>query len=110
MGVDAALDYKDKNFKKNFRETVGYFDAVRCHFLAPSSTPPKGQMLTTSGPRAQMFDNVGGEILDFALTRMKKFARIARESRLPIGPSSGALAEQSPSSMFPSSSVCGAIS
>ncbi|ORY86731.1 hypothetical protein BCR35DRAFT_277574 [Leucosporidium creatinivorum] len=51
LGVDAALDYKSKDFKKEFRETVGYFDA--------------------------MFDNVGGEILDFALTRMKKFARIA---------------------------------
>ena len=28
----------------------------------------------------QMFDNVGGEILDLALGRMKKHARIARKS------------------------------
>lgn len=28
LGVDAALDYKSKDFKKDFRETVGYFDAV----------------------------------------------------------------------------------
>ncbi|SCV70185.1 BQ2448_1579 [Microbotryum intermedium] len=50
LGVDVALDYKDPNFKKDFRK-VGYIDLF--------------------------FDNVGGEILDLVLTRLNKFARIA---------------------------------
>ncbi|SCZ87286.1 BZ3500_MvSof-1268-A1-R1_Chr2-2g04752 [Microbotryum saponariae] len=50
LGVDVALDYKDPNFKKDFRK-VGYVDVY--------------------------FDNVGGEILDLVLTRLNKFARIA---------------------------------
>jgi NADPH-dependent curcumin reductase CurA len=51
LGVDAALNYKDPEFKKQFRDTVGYLDVY--------------------------FDNVGGEILDLALTRLKVGARIA---------------------------------
>lgn len=51
LGVDAALDYKSPTFAKEFREKVGYLDVF--------------------------FDNVGGEILDLALTRLKKGARIA---------------------------------
>jgi NADPH-dependent curcumin reductase CurA len=51
LGVDAALDYKSPSFAKDFRDTVGYLDVF--------------------------FDNVGGEILDLALTRLKKGARIA---------------------------------
>ncbi|CAE6536288.1 unnamed protein product [Rhizoctonia solani] len=50
LGVDAALDYKSPTFVKEFRDTVGYLDVF--------------------------FDNVGGEILDLALTRLKKNARI----------------------------------
>jgi NADPH-dependent curcumin reductase CurA len=50
LGVDAALDYKSPTFVKDFRDTVGYLDVF--------------------------FDNVGGEILDLALTRLKKGARI----------------------------------
>jgi NADPH-dependent curcumin reductase CurA len=50
LGVDAALDYKSPTFAKDFRDTVGYLDVF--------------------------FDNVGGEILDLALTRLKKNARI----------------------------------
>ncbi|CAE6440467.1 unnamed protein product [Rhizoctonia solani] len=50
LGVDAALDYKSPTFVKDFRDTVGYLDVF--------------------------FDNVGGEILDLALTRLKKNARI----------------------------------
>ena len=51
IGVDAVLNYKSPTFKEEFKEVVGYFDVY--------------------------FDNVGGEILNFALTRMKQFARIA---------------------------------
>jgi NADPH-dependent curcumin reductase CurA len=51
LGVDATLDYKSPSFAKDFRDTVGYLDVF--------------------------FDNVGGEILDLALTRLKKGARIA---------------------------------
>lgn len=51
IGVDAVLDYKSPTFVKDFKKTVGYFDVY--------------------------FDNVGGEILDLALSRMKQGARIA---------------------------------
>ncbi|KAI5480455.1 zinc-binding alcohol dehydrogenase [Pseudohyphozyma bogoriensis] len=50
VGVDVALDYKSKTFKQDFK-AVGYIDVY--------------------------FDNVGGEILDLVLTRLKKGARIA---------------------------------
>jgi len=51
LGVDAALDYKSSTFASDFKKTVGYLD---CYF-----------------------DNVGGDILDLCLTRLKKNARIA---------------------------------
>ena len=51
MGIDKALNYKDANFHREFKEAVGYLDAF--------------------------FDNVGGEILDLALSRLNKNARIA---------------------------------
>ncbi|GAA5864301.1 hypothetical protein JCM8547_005779 [Rhodosporidiobolus lusitaniae] len=53
LGVDEVLDYKKewKEFAKEFKEKVGYLDAY--------------------------FDNVGGNLLDLALTRLKKGARIA---------------------------------
>ncbi|KAL8277260.1 hypothetical protein RQP46_010329 [Phenoliferia psychrophenolica] len=51
LGVDKALDYKSKGFKEEFKKSVGYLDVY--------------------------FDNVGGEILDLCLTRLKKGARIA---------------------------------
>lgn len=57
LGVDAALDYKSKTFRDDFKKTVGYLDVY--------------------------FDNVGGEILDLCLTRLKKNARIASTS-LPL--------------------------
>lgn len=50
IGIKEVLDYKDPNFKKNFRE-IGYLDVY--------------------------FDNVGGEMLDMCLTRLNKGARIA---------------------------------
>ncbi|KZT40446.1 NAD(P)-binding protein [Sistotremastrum suecicum HHB10207 ss-3] len=50
LGVDRALNYKSKEFKKDFREAVGYLDVF--------------------------FDNVGGDILNLALGRLKKNARI----------------------------------
>lgn len=52
LGVDAALDYKSPDFAKDFKKTVGYLDVY--------------------------FDNVGGDILDLCLSRLKKGARIAR--------------------------------
>ena len=51
LGVDEAIDYKSPDFKREFIKKVGYLDVY--------------------------FDNVGGEILDLALTRLKKGARIA---------------------------------
>ncbi|KAI0783661.1 alcohol dehydrogenase [Abortiporus biennis] len=51
LGVDKALDYKSPTFHDDFKKSVGYLDA--------------------------MFDNVGGDILDFALTRLNKNAKIA---------------------------------
>ncbi|KZT73014.1 NAD(P)-binding protein [Daedalea quercina L-15889] len=50
LGVDKALNYKSPKFHDEYRKHVGYFDVF--------------------------FDNVGGEILDFSLSRMKKNARI----------------------------------
>lgn len=50
LGVDKALNYKSATFRDEFKKHVGYFDVF--------------------------FDNVGGEILDFSLSRMKKTARI----------------------------------
>ena len=51
LKIDAALNYKSATFQDEFKDTVGYLDVF--------------------------FDNVGGEILDFALTRLNKGARIA---------------------------------
>ncbi|GAA6007250.1 hypothetical protein JCM10207_001559 [Rhodosporidiobolus poonsookiae] len=53
LGVDEVIDYKQewKAFAKEFREKVGYLDVY--------------------------FDNVGGDILDLCLSRLKKNARIA---------------------------------
>lgn len=50
IGVDAALNYKSPTFFKEFKDAVGYLDVF--------------------------FDNVGGDILNLALTRLKKGARI----------------------------------
>ncbi|EJD06584.1 alcohol dehydrogenase [Fomitiporia mediterranea MF3/22] len=51
IGIDVALNYKSETFHEEFKKDVGYFDVY--------------------------FDNVGGEILNFLLTRMNKKARIA---------------------------------
>ena len=50
IGVDKALNYKSSTFKKDFIDAVGYLDVY--------------------------FDNVGGDILNLALTRLKIGARI----------------------------------
>ncbi|KAI0367805.1 alcohol dehydrogenase [Pilatotrama ljubarskyi] len=50
LGVDKAFNYKSPTFFEDFRKTVGYVDVY--------------------------FDNVGGDILNFMLTRLKKKARI----------------------------------
>ncbi|KAF9532622.1 alcohol dehydrogenase [Crepidotus variabilis] len=49
-GVERAFNYKSKTWMKEFKEHVGYLDIY--------------------------FDNVGGEMLDFLLTRLKQNARI----------------------------------
>ena len=51
LDADVALNYKSPTFKKEFINSVGYLDAF--------------------------FDNVGGEILDLALTRLKPGATLA---------------------------------
>jgi NADPH-dependent curcumin reductase CurA len=50
LKVDATLNYKSPSFREEFKKTVGRFDVF--------------------------FDNVGGEILDLALSRLKQGARI----------------------------------
>lgn len=50
VGVEKALDYKSKTFFADVKKHVGYLDVY--------------------------FDNVGGDILDFMLTRLNKDARI----------------------------------
>ena len=50
LGVDKALNYKSPTFHKEFVDAVDYLDVF--------------------------FDNVGGDILNFALTRLKQHARI----------------------------------
>lgn len=50
LGVKKAFNYKDKGIWANLKRDVGTFDVY--------------------------FDNVGGEMLNFMLTRMNKFARI----------------------------------
>ncbi len=51
LGVDKAINYKSPQFADEFKKAVGYLDVY--------------------------FDNVGGEILDLALGRLKKNARVA---------------------------------
>ena len=50
LGVDKALNYKSPSFYDDFKKEVGYLDVF--------------------------FDNVGGDILNFALTRLNQRARI----------------------------------
>ncbi|KAG2157867.1 uncharacterized protein EDB93DRAFT_730644 [Suillus bovinus] len=50
LGVDKALNYKSPTFRQDFVEAVGYLDVY--------------------------FDNVGGEILELALSRLNRHARI----------------------------------
>lgn len=57
LGVDKALNYKSENFYNDWK-ALGYLDVY--------------------------FDNVGGEILDFALTRLNKGARIALCGQFPL--------------------------
>ncbi|CAN8105340.1 unnamed protein product [Discula destructiva] len=68
LGFDVCLNYKDKDFKKKFKEaTPGYIDVY--------------------------WDNVGGDILDMALARAKPFSRFVMcgaisqyNSTAPVGP------------------------
>lgn len=48
--MEKALNYKSPTFQEDFKAAVGYLDVF--------------------------FDNVGGEILDLALSRLNKHARI----------------------------------
>ena len=50
VGVDKALNYKSPTFFKDFKDAVGYIDVF--------------------------FDNVGGELLNFVLTRLNPKARV----------------------------------
>lgn len=51
IGVEKAFNYKSPTFLQDFKKNVGYLDVY--------------------------FDNVGGDMLDFMLTRLNKNARIA---------------------------------
>lgn len=50
LGVDKALNYKSPTFRKDYIDAVGYLDVY--------------------------FDNVGGDILNLSLTRLKQGARV----------------------------------
>jgi hypothetical protein len=50
LGVDLALDYKSSDFHERFKKEAGFVDVY--------------------------FDNVGGEILNFVMTRMNRKGRI----------------------------------
>jgi hypothetical protein len=71
LKIDAAINYKNPSFREEFRKTVGHLDVF--------------------------FDNVGGEILDLALSRLKQGARItlcgefpnAKVTKNDISPPSG---------------------
>ena len=80
LKIDATLNYKSPSFREEFKKTVGNLDVF--------------------------FDNVGGEILDLAMSRLKKGARIALCGEFPIakvtnndislmGCSSGAISDYS---------------
>jgi NADPH-dependent curcumin reductase CurA len=80
LKIDAAINYKSPSFREEFKKTVGRLDVF--------------------------FDNVGGEILDLALSRLKQGARITlcgEFPRLPkttshrqlMGCSSGAISDYS---------------
>lgn len=51
LKIDATLNYKSPSFREEFKKTVGLLDVF--------------------------FDNVGGEILNLAMSRLKQGARIA---------------------------------
>ena len=58
LKIDAALNYKSPSFCEEFEETVGHLDVF--------------------------YDNVGGEILDLALSRLKQGARITLCGEIPM--------------------------
>ena len=55
--MDKALNYKSPKFRQEFKDAVGYLDVF--------------------------FDNVGGDILDLALTRLNRYARVVLCGELP---------------------------
>jgi NADPH-dependent curcumin reductase CurA len=58
LKIDAALSYKSPSFHEEFKKTVGHLDVF--------------------------YDNVGGEILDLALSRLKQGARITLGGDIPM--------------------------
>lgn len=69
VGVDKALNYKSPTFFDDFKKTVGYVDVY--------------------------YDNVGGDILNFVLTRLNKKARIVLCGTSPYSYSARARPEPS---------------
>lgn len=65
IGVEKAFNYKSPTFMQDFKQSVGYLDVY--------------------------FDNVGGDILDFMLTRLNKNARIVLCGELILCFSTGGL-------------------
>jgi hypothetical protein len=62
LKIDAALNYKSPSFREEFKETVRHLDVF--------------------------YDNVGGDILDLALSRLKQGARITLCGEIPMPRSS----------------------
>ena len=71
LGLDEALNYKDKDFIAKFRGATKVS-------LFPQPTPPSPTEYRTNSNKSLIdvfFDNVGGSILDLALSRAKPHSR-----------------------------------
>ncbi|KAL9576372.1 MAG: hypothetical protein Q9212_007156 [Teloschistes hypoglaucus] len=68
LGFDDALNYKDPDFPKKFREAT----KVMCPV---SPTTMETQLTARKSLIDVFFDNVGGDVLDLALSRAKPHAR-----------------------------------
>ena len=73
LGADVCINYKSPSFKVDLtRETEGFVEVYFGLFLLHAHTTVQTSILT-----AYLLDNVGGEILDFMLTRLAKYGRVA---------------------------------
>jgi NADPH-dependent curcumin reductase CurA len=73
LGADICLNYKSPSFKQNLtHETEGfveiYFGDLSLNLVLEMKESALADLLS---------DNVGGDILDFMLSRLAKFGRVA---------------------------------